>query len=496
MARSTWLGITVAVLCAACGGSGGGGSGVSAGPLYWGVPFVASGAATTMVVGLRNVDSQGTTATLQGYRPDGTPYTGPVSVNLGGTSEERLSVSEALGGDTPAGGWILASTPTGAVEVYFAVVIPVLTAEETSRAYALDDLAVPLTSYEDGVDVTNRTTSIQISNASGAATTITVTPYAEPLNPLDPPVAGTPQALPFAAYETQTFTPDALAGTLLFRGSFFLSAATPFVAAGEEDLAYAVSRKSSNGRNVSAGLSFGRDPLPVATSYLDFAMVVRNDADVTRILTITQIVSANATTILPAPRNVTLAPHEERVIGTLDAPFDDIFGDITTFGSFVRFRIEMQVPSEIDVSFRQFDPDFLDYNMTVVPSPTGHVFDVSDVLPQLTLTTGLRTFSSILNRSNAEITVYAEALITQPPGFDGVASPITTLTVPANSRLDFSPDGVLYRDRDNVVTPVIGLRFRSGASFSVTGWRERRSIVTTRLVSLSPLEVRSFDDGE
>ena len=57
----------------------------------------------------------------------------------------------------------------------------------------------------------------------------------------------------------------------------------------------------------------------------------------------------------------------------------------------------------------------------------------------------------------------------------------------------FSPDGVLYTDRDNVIVPVIGLRFRSAASFSVTGWRERRD-GSNRLFSLSPLEVRSFDE--
>ena len=493
MARTARLGSVLAVLMAACGGSAGG-NGVSPGPLFWGVPFVPSGSGVTMTVGLRNIDTASTTVQLQGYRPDGTAYTGPVNVTIAATSEQRLSVSQALGGDAPVGGWILASTPSAAVEVYFPVTIPGKAAEETSRAYGLPDYAAPQPSYTDGIVATLLTSSIQLSNASNVATVITVTPYAEPANPADPPIAGTPVALAFAPFETQEYGRDALAGSIGFSGSYSISAPTPFVVAAVEDLAFTVPRHAQD-RNVSAGLWFGKDTLATSDSYLDLVMVVRNDDSVFRTMTITQIVSANGTVILPSPRTVSLAAHESRIIGTTDEPFDDLLGDVTNYGTAARLRFELQVPNQIDVSFRQFDPQFLDYNMTVEPSATGHVFDVSDVIPSPLLISGYRTYASILNRSNQEITVFAEAIITQPVGFDGSATPIATLTVPANQRLDVSPDGQVYLDRDGAPVPVIGMRFRSSASFSVTGWRERRG-ASQRLVSLSPLEVRSFDDGQ
>ena len=86
-------------------------------------------------------------------------------------------------------------------------------------------------------------------------------------------------------------------------------------------------------------------------------------------------------------------------------------------------------------------------------------------------------------------------VIPQPDGFDSGFDLLTTLTVPARSTVDFSPDGFIYLDRDCGAVPLIGLRFNSNAPFSVAGERVTLSpfgIVLTR----SPLLVRDFDDAE
>src|SRR5438128_9934031 len=99
----------------ACG-HGSGGGGIEPGSVDWGVPFVPSSASRTMIVCLRNVSGGGTSATLQGYKPDGSLYTGPVTVILDGNDEDCIPASTALGGDVPAGGFVLVHTPSAAVE--------------------------------------------------------------------------------------------------------------------------------------------------------------------------------------------------------------------------------------------------------------------------------------------------------------------------------------------------------------------------------------------
>src|SRR5438105_12470660 len=125
----------------ACGHGGGGG--VAPSSVDWEVPYVPSSASRTMTVCLRNVSIGGASATLQGYKPDGSLYTGPVTVILDGNDEDCISVSTALGGDVPAGGFVLVHTPSASVEVGFNVAEPGKVAEESSRAWPLGDLSPP-----------------------------------------------------------------------------------------------------------------------------------------------------------------------------------------------------------------------------------------------------------------------------------------------------------------------------------------------------------------
>ena len=80
-------------------------------------------------------------------------------------------------------------------------------------------------------------------------------------------------------------------------------------------------------------------------------------------------------------------------------------------------------------------------------------------------------------------------------GFDAGPTVLATLTVPARSTVDFTPDGTIYLDRDGVAATVVGLQFVSNTSFTVTGRRETRN-VSGILTMLSPLLLRDLDDAE
>ena len=479
----------------ACG-HGGGGSGIAATSVDWGIPFVPSSASRTMVVCLRNVSGGATSATLQGYKPSGALYTGPVTVTLDGDDEHAVSISTALGGDVPAGGFVLVHTAARNVEVAFNVGEPGKSAEESSRAWPLGDLAAPPATTAASVTITTETDLVQLSNATAAPILLTVTAYLEPAaNPLDPPTTSTPPAIALAAWETKTLTPDTISGITGFVGALAFTSASPFLAAVEEDLAFdGTPQVTIAPRQMYVTLSQGQvTALP--TTYTDFAMVVRNDADATRLVTLQEIRLADGSSLEPTPRSITLAARESRVITTLDPPFDDLFGDATLQPSLLRVWMHIELPADVDLSFRQFDPLTLASNMTVRPHTVGHIFETLEVFPEPVLPSTVRTFFSIVNPTNTEITVTVESLIPQPDGFDAGPVPLATLTVPALNRIEFSPDGVTYLDRDLVAADVVGFRLRSGAPFTALGRRVHQN-ASGLILMLSPTIIRNFDDAE
>src|SRR5207237_4688674 len=109
-----------------------------------------------------------------------------------GFDEHALDVSDALGGDTPNGGWILATTPNGRVEVAFDVDVPGKLASEAARAWPLPDLVAPPPTWSQGLTITSEATRLQVGNATAAPIVVTVTAYREPADPLLPPDASTP----------------------------------------------------------------------------------------------------------------------------------------------------------------------------------------------------------------------------------------------------------------------------------------------------------------
>lgn len=484
---------------AGCGGAGGGG-GVADGPASWAIPFVPTTGASSLFVGLRNLDDSSTTVSVTGYRPDGTAYALPLAVTIDGQGEEILSLSDAIGGVAAAGGALLVSTPSRHVDVYFDVEIPVIDAADASRAFALPDLSAPPPGpFRTGVNATTLTTAIQLGNASGALANVTVTAYEEdPLDPLAPPTSTAVVLAPFAAGESRVYTPAALSGIPGFTGSFLVESPAPVFAASQESsqsLAYDVPRVATKTRNVAVALLYGRDNQTIAPTFLDFALVARNDNDGPATLTITRIAREDGFALYSGVRSIPLEAHESRVVTTTDAPFDDLFGDVLLASTFQRISLELSVPAGVDVGLREFEPQALVALTSFTPCPYGHSVVVSDVFPSAVLPSSVRTFASVVNPSNAAITVTYEALVPQPSGFDAAPQALGTLSIPAHGRVDVSPDGLVFVNRDLVAVDYVGLRFRSSAPVCVTAWRATRS-GTNAVQTLVSLPVRALDDGE
>jgi hypothetical protein len=479
----------------ACGKGGGGGGGLRPGPMDWGIPFVPDTSGFAMRIHLRNLDGGDATATLQGYMPSGVPYPGPFVVSLDGDDEHSFSASTALLGATPAGGWIHVMTPSRRIEVGFNLEQPSFPAEESSRAWPLGDLSTPPPSTFAGLTINAQTDFVAVSNATATPLTLTVEAYREPAgDPLLPPVQTTPAPIPLAAFETKTFSPSGVTGISGFVGNVTFSGATPFFAATREQLAFDGQPLAEvRDRLWYPSLWFGTvTASPV--SFEDFVMLLRNDSDSARTVTVNQIVTEDAGILLVSPRTVLLAAHESRIIGTQEAPFDDLFGDPTA-SAFFQVWMEISAPSDVDVSFRQFDPLTSADTMTVDPHTVGHVFHTLDVFPEPTVSGPFRTTATLINPFASPIEVEVTALIPQPDGFDAGIQPLVTLTINGRSSVDFTPDGVIYLDRDGIAAPLIGLRFVSNTPFSVAGRRVQLSpfgVVLTR----SPLLLRDFDDAE
>jgi hypothetical protein len=483
------------VATSACGSGGGGGSGLEAGPADWGIPFLPDTSSLQMRVHVRNLSGSGATATFQGYMPNGTPYPGPFTVTLDGDDEHSFSASTALLGATPAGGWIHVTTPSRRVEVAFNVNEPSFPAEESARAWPLGDLTAPPPSTFTTITVNPRTDFIQISNATVNPLVVTVNAYREPASdPLLPPVQTTPPPISLLPFETKTFSPSGLTGISGFIGNVTFDGPTPFLTAAREELAFdgqplAVLRS----RLWYTSLDFGTVTASPA-SFEDFALQVTNQADVARTVTIDQIRTEDSGIILVAPRTILLAAHESRIMTSQDPPFLDLFGDPTA-SAFQQVWMELSVPDDVAFSFRQFDPLGAFDPMTVKAHPVGHVFHTLDVFPEPTTAGPFRTITTVINPFASAITVDVTALIPQPDGFDAGIEPLVTLTVPARSSVDFSPDGAIYLDRDGVAAPLIGLRFVGNVPFSVAGRRVQVNAFD-QILTRSPLIVRDFDDAE
>src|SRR5262245_27501412 len=85
------LTVVLATTLASCGGGLGNAGDIAERSVFWGIPFVPSSIERQLMIGVRNLDDDGTSVALQGYKPDGTPYSGPFFVNLDGLDETHVA---------------------------------------------------------------------------------------------------------------------------------------------------------------------------------------------------------------------------------------------------------------------------------------------------------------------------------------------------------------------------------------------------------------------
>lgn len=487
------LSTVVAVLSlalSACGGGGGsGGSGFEEGPADWGVPFVPASASRTMTLCLRNLESDATTATVTVHAGDGSIVTGgPIA--LDGDDQETFFVP------TAAGGWVHVATPSRRVEVEFRVDDDGAVASEASRGWPLGDLAAPPPSTSARATILPETDLVQVVNASGAVTLVTATAWVPGASASSPWVAVPLAPIPLDAFAAATLSPAALTGTPGFFGAVELTAPTPlFVATEEGPLAFdGAPHVVARDRDGMVVVEHG--PVTASpASWTDFAVLLRNDADDARTVVLADVRAADGTQILLAPRTIELVARETLTLGTMDAPFDDLFGDVLSALSLTRATLRFQVPEDVEVSLRQFDPVSLVHVATLRPAPAAHVADALHVDPQPTLPSLVRTWVHVVNPGSSTITVAVSAVVPQPDGFDAAITPIVSLEIPAHQTARWSPDGLSFVDRDLASVPVIGVRLTSPAPFHVSGWGEETTSLGLRLL-LRPVIVRSHDDAD
>ena len=449
-----------------------------------------------MFVGLQNLDGGGATVTFQGYLPNGTPYTGPVAVNLEGLEVRVFDVGDALGGDAPQGGWIEASTPSGRVDVFSETQRFGGDAVEASPAVPLPDLLVPPPLTSGAIAAHAFTSANQVSDASGLANPVTVTVYEEPADPLLPPVAGAPFALvpPLAPFETRLLDPDTLSGVIGFTGSFAFQSAQPFFAAGRVDSGSALADEAwtevptaSDSVTSIVALRFGREPAGSFDNVYDFALSLVNAGDAARTVTLGEVRLDDGTPLETAPRTISLAAHESREIATTEPPFDDLFGDpfATTF--LRRAWIEVSAPAGVSANFFEFDASQGAFLSTARPMAIAHQFAAMGVFPQPSTNALERTFFTITNPGANPLTVNVRALV-PVAGRDADEILLPPMVVPGFGQSVFTPDGVPSLSD----IPVLGHLFTSNGPFSTSGWRERRT-ASELVIFVTPVIV---DSGE
>jgi hypothetical protein len=495
MARGFRARVAVAGFLALSGCGGGGGSGIDAGPGYWAIPLVPADATRTMTVFLRNLSTSGATATLQGYEPDGTAYTGPVVVGLDGNDEHAISVSTALGGDAPAGGWIQVTTPSLAVEVAYLLFDGSKFGEEAVRAIPFPDLTAPPPTTTAGITVVPATSRIQIGNPTPGPIVVAVTAYAEPASdPLLPPVASTPAPIALAAFESKTLTPDAVAGIAGFVGALYFSSAAPFFVAAEEDLGIETVQAQVETRFMEVSTQFGTDS---GFQFKDFVLLVRNDADESRTVSLNDVRDQDGSPLIVQPRQIILAPHESRAMTTTDVPFADLFGDVHDQAGLRQTSIGIAVPTGVAATFRQYDPDYFEFNSVLVPQTSGHVFETLGVFPEPSLPSPVSTSFTVVNPNGTQVTVDLSVRISQPDGFDAATKPWLTLVIQPHQSVDLSGllDGTVFLNRDEVEESHVGLLATSAAPINLFGRRETRDGAGL-LIMLSPVVIRNLEVGD
>lgn len=475
------------------GGCGtGDGGGTRLGASTFGLAFVPSVAGETMVIGFKNAATSAAPVFVSAYREDGTTYglpNQPFVVPARG--ELRVPLGQIAGGAT-SGGWVCVETrdvnnldavtgeptplPTsGSVHAY---------AHRQSLAAGTEEDATPgVTARTSGVSltVTPDTDRIQLlsytfdQNAAGAVPQAVL--YAISTFGADGAQVG-PSATQFVpASGAFTWVPTVSTGHVRVE-----PVGAPFPAV--RQIRYALvaqengfqshveSRYTEASINHWSGLldlgfelSFGSDD---AGNVHDFALVLSNPTGRTESLTLQAVYRKGGAPVLTVPRGYVLGAGRTVYMRTTtrdsfglrqgeDSWFADLFGDVFASTGFDEVTVYVQAPRSIDVSARHYDPSFNAFYRVLRSIPRTTRACIFDLPIQVTTAGGKRNYISITNTTNGNLEVPIRAF-TPALGTEYI---LDSITVPALSRFDWSPDGMVFREEptDTAGPPVPFLRF-------------------------------------
>jgi hypothetical protein len=252
-------------------------------------------------------------------------------------------------------------------------------------------------------------------------------------------------------------------------------------------------------RDVGFDLMFGRD---AEGNYHDFAVVATNPLTSDQTVVLQAVNLADGTPLLPGPRAIGLEPNATKYEATTTADsrglelgelsvFSDIFGDVTDTTSLQILTVQLSVPRGVDVSARDFDSVFKSYYRIVPGRQSTNDMGVAGVEYETSTISGVRNWISLMNPIGTDVEVFIRG---RTPG--GTEYILDSVIVDAFGRVDWSPDGEIFREDPTDITgppvPFMSFRFTSTAGIFVSGRKERRTAIVGLIVGMTPQVFRNL----
>ncbi len=482
--------LAVGLTFGGCGSADGINDGARLGAVESVLPFLSSG--EQLVLALKNLTSQAAPVYLTAYDSAGGMYgAGNTLVTVPGEGETQVPLSTVTGGASINGGYVRVETrdvmtldavtglPTQVPTSGF--VLPSIhrsvgggSPEEDSSggiAPRASGVSLALTPYTNRAQLINFST---LENAGGAM----AQPLQFDIRTFDASGAqvGVTQQPVVAANATFEWTPTTTTGYVSIEP-------TPAVIPAGFHVQYALAGRENTIQtsvesrflepntghwpgilDLGFEMAFGSD---LAGNLHDFGLVMSNPTTSTETVVLQAIYRKGGNPILTSPRTFVLGGGRSVIMKsstTLSRGleqgevswFDDLFGDVFQAQDLDEFTLVVQAPNTLNVSARHYDPSFNAFYQVLRAIPRTNRACIYGFPIETTASGGFRNYVSITNTTNGPLKVPIRGF-TPMLGTEYI---LPTVTVPARSRLDWSPDGMIFREQpsDTVGPPVTNLR--------------------------------------
>jgi len=517
-----------ALVCAlivlpACGGGSDTTTGqVAIGPFVFGLPFVPNASASeSLQVGFRNFANVPATVHATAFLPGGAPYgPGMVDLTIPALGGLRVPLATFTGAALTLGGWVQVDTrstatldpatgeptPTATSGYVAAYVQRSDTGLETDSSQGVafrDDFAyVGLTPFTIGYQVINRSYTPMAGGSVPVGLTVDVTEY----DAFGTPGVPFPAVIP--ANGSSSFVPTVSAGRIEVTPTGVAAGDEPRLAiAGLEadpqvmiEARFLTIRRDIPQRYVGFDLEFGQQTVVGGLNVFDFGVEVTNATLSDATVTLEAINRSNGTNILAAPRVIGIDAKRTKWLRTTDlnslgldlgetSPFSDIFGDVSTTTSLETFTMVFNVSPDVSISARAFN-DFKSFYRILPGKKLTTDAAVLGVNVPTTTTTGVRNWISLMNPRDTSLDVTMRGVT--PGGTEYYLDPIM---VPARSRVDWSPDGMVFTEDPTSPTdpPVPFMAFRlTGQGGMFFNARRTRRASNELILTVTPHVVRDL----